>query len=454
MRRYSSHVELKEECAGYVREETRCACKTLIQAKIAQACPIHFLQSQAQSRSTVLAHTFAVDASQCPKGISSDESPDSDALDSVGESHSPPGVGHRRNPSAKYPAGSSVDKSHVQTGAQFAIDARRRQNGWDVRSNFAGGAKFGDIQVDGVRVGSDKGGSVEWGNGNTQQHSPIDKTRGTTSSEAMVPRSAISRSRGAGNEIAGMNEDSRGGDEDREDYDPNRRSFPDRGVDGEELGVPYAKAAIRHGNDVLEGVAPADIGTAGHLRRGTGSGIHISESNMSSPLKRSGTEACHGEVHMPRSDRESPGDAAAAAPKGRLVIVASKSKGDGDDGNDQLKSTLTSREDTIPTKENEEKRGKSTRSGTEYRGEKAEGDKAASTTAGFPRDTTPSGEPVTPDEDALPPAGATNTTVDASRLGLEGNDFPDASEFDVDDISEIDAGGEWGTGGEMGSLSS
>lgn len=41
----------------------------------------------------------------------------------------------------------------------------------------------------------------------------------------------------------------------------------------------------------------------------------------------------------------------------------------------------------------------------------------------------------------------------ASQLGLEGDRFPDVSEFDLDDISEIDAGGEW-AGSEGGSLSS
>lgn len=44
-------------------------------------------------------------------------------------------------------------------------------------------------------------------------------------------------------------------------------------------------------------------------------------------------------------------------------------------------------------------------------------------------------------------------TADASRLGLEGDDFPDVAEFDLDDISEIDAGGEW-AGSAGGSLSS
>ena len=41
----------------------------------------------------------------------------------------------------------------------------------------------------------------------------------------------------------------------------------------------------------------------------------------------------------------------------------------------------------------------------------------------------------------------------ASQLGLDGDGFPDVAEFDLDDISEIDAGGEW-AGSEGGSLSS
>ncbi|CAM9312270.1 unnamed protein product [Ectocarpus fasciculatus] len=49
---------------------------------------------------------------------------------------------------------------------------------------------------------------------------------------------------------------------------------------------------------------------------------------------------------------------------------------------------------------------------------------------------------------------STPLVPDAARLGLEGDDFPDVSEFDVDDISEIDAGGEWGGSAGSGSLSS
>lgn len=48
---------------------------------------------------------------------------------------------------------------------------------------------------------------------------------------------------------------------------------------------------------------------------------------------------------------------------------------------------------------------------------------------------------------------ASSVIVDASRLGLEGDEFPDVSEFDLDGISEIDAGGEW-AGSVGGSLSS
>lgn len=45
--------------------------------------------------------------------------------------------------------------------------------------------------------------------------------------------------------------------------------------------------------------------------------------------------------------------------------------------------------------------------------------------------------------------------ADASRLGLgEENGFPDMSEFNLDDISDIDVGGEWGMAGGDGSLSS
>ncbi|CAB1104248.1 unnamed protein product [Ectocarpus sp. CCAP 1310/34] len=45
--------------------------------------------------------------------------------------------------------------------------------------------------------------------------------------------------------------------------------------------------------------------------------------------------------------------------------------------------------------------------------------------------------------------------TNAARLGLEGDEFPDVSDFDVDDISEIDAGGEWpASAAGSGSLSS
>ncbi|CAM9466621.1 unnamed protein product [Ectocarpus sp. 12 AP-2014] len=56
--------------------------------------------------------------------------------------------------------------------------------------------------------------------------------------------------------------------------------------------------------------------------------------------------------------------------------------------------------------------------------------------------------------DVTIPASASLVT-DAARLGLEGDEFPDVSDFDVDDISEIDAGGEWaGSAAGSGSLSS
>lgn len=42
----------------------------------------------------------------------------------------------------------------------------------------------------------------------------------------------------------------------------------------------------------------------------------------------------------------------------------------------------------------------------------------------------------------------------ASQLGLEGEGFPDVSDFDLDDISEIDAGGEWAGSDGGASLSS
>lgn len=56
--------------------------------------------------------------------------------------------------------------------------------------------------------------------------------------------------------------------------------------------------------------------------------------------------------------------------------------------------------------------------------------------------------------DVAAPASPSLVT-DAARLGLEGDEFPDVSDFDVDDISEIDAGGEWpGSAAGSGSLSS
>lgn len=73
------------------------------------------------------------------------------------------------------------------------------------------------------------------------------------------------------------------------------------------------------------------------------------------------------------------------------------------------------------------------------------------------------------DNEGLPATGGTKSTkekldvaapaspclvTDAARLGLEGDEFPDVSDFDVDDISEIDAGGEWAGGAGSGSGSS
>ncbi|CAM9229269.1 unnamed protein product [Ectocarpus sp. 4 AP-2014] len=56
--------------------------------------------------------------------------------------------------------------------------------------------------------------------------------------------------------------------------------------------------------------------------------------------------------------------------------------------------------------------------------------------------------------DVTVPASPSLVT-DAARLGLDGDEFPDVSDFDVDDISEIDDGGEWpGSAAGSGSLSS
>ncbi|CBJ27361.1 similar to DAZ interacting protein 1-like isoform 1 [Ectocarpus siliculosus] len=56
--------------------------------------------------------------------------------------------------------------------------------------------------------------------------------------------------------------------------------------------------------------------------------------------------------------------------------------------------------------------------------------------------------------DVTVPASPSLVT-DAARLGLEGDEFPDLLDFDLDDISEIDAGGEWaGSAAGSGSLSS
>ncbi|CAM9273195.1 unnamed protein product [Ectocarpus sp. 12 AP-2014] len=55
----------------------------------------------------------------------------------------------------------------------------------------------------------------------------------------------------------------------------------------------------------------------------------------------------------------------------------------------------------------------------------------------------------------VPVPASASLVTDAARLGLEGDDFPDVSDFDVDDISELDAGGEWpGSVSGSGSLSS
>ncbi|CAN0049620.1 unnamed protein product, partial [Ectocarpus sp. 13 AM-2016] len=56
-------------------------------------------------------------------------------------------------------------------------------------------------------------------------------------------------------------------------------------------------------------------------------------------------------------------------------------------------------------------------------------------------------------DDTVP--ASPSLVTDAARLGLEGDEFPDVSDFDLDDISEIDAGGEWrGSAAGSGSLSS
>lgn len=53
-----------------------------------------------------------------------------------------------------------------------------------------------------------------------------------------------------------------------------------------------------------------------------------------------------------------------------------------------------------------------------------------------------------------PSSSAAGSSFSPSRLGIEGEGYPDALEFDLDDISEIDAGGEWAAEGGEGSLSS
>lgn len=58
------------------------------------------------------------------------------------------------------------------------------------------------------------------------------------------------------------------------------------------------------------------------------------------------------------------------------------------------------------------------------------------------------------EENTLSGIGPDSPVVAASRLGLEGDGFPDISEFDLDDISEIDAGGEWTASEGRESLSS
>ncbi|CAM9430697.1 unnamed protein product, partial [Hapterophycus canaliculatus] len=76
-------------------------------------------------------------------------------------------------------------------------------------------------------------------------------------------------------------------------------------------------------------------------------------------------------------------------------------------------------------------------------------------TASVPRSMTrmPSGG--SGERDAHVAGPITSAAVaDASRLGLEGDGFPDLSDFDVDDISEIDAGGEWAGSEGAWSLSS
>lgn len=51
-------------------------------------------------------------------------------------------------------------------------------------------------------------------------------------------------------------------------------------------------------------------------------------------------------------------------------------------------------------------------------------------------------------------AAAGSSSFSPSQLGIEGEGYPDALEFDLDDISEIDAGGEWEAEEEEGSSSS
>ena len=74
----------------------------------------------------------------------------------------------------------------------------------------------------------------------------------------------------------------------------------------------------------------------------------------------------------------------------------------------------------------------------------------SSTTAGGFRDTRP-GEAGR--EGRQGPSTA-ESSFSPSRLGIEGEGHPDVLSFDLDDISEIDAGGEWAAGRGEGSLSS
>lgn len=74
----------------------------------------------------------------------------------------------------------------------------------------------------------------------------------------------------------------------------------------------------------------------------------------------------------------------------------------------------------------------------------------SSTRSGVSRDTRP-GEAGREDRQGL---SASESPFSPSRLGIEGEGYPDALNFDLDDISEIDAGGEWAAGEGEGSLSS